>query len=250
MTAKPGLRVLLYGAEAQHLAPLVQRHANLTLVEAEPDVVVSYGGDGTLLAAELAYPGLPKVPVLNSTRGHRCIPHPPDEVIALLADGALVSNIYTKLECAIYRNTTPEPQKIITPLNEIMVLKGHVNSAVRYKLWVNGDPYEGGLEILGDGVIVCTPFGSTAYFSKVTRGVFRQGIGVAFMASAEHVSHIVVPEDSVIRLLITRGPAVLAYDNSEDRLPVDAGDELAVLKHPRGATILACGFVRRLAEPF
>lgn len=244
------VRLLLFGAEAQSLLPEIAKFANLVVVDRDPDVVVSYGGDGTLLAAELAYPSLPKVPVLNSARGHRCIPHPPANVIQLLAEGALVSHTYTKLECAIYQNTIPEPQQIITPLNEITLHKGRINSAVRYKLWINGDPYERGLEILGDGAIVCTAFGSTAYFSKVTRGVFTQGIGVALMATAEHVNHLIVPEDSVIRLRITRGPAILSYDNSQDYLPLEAGGELVVRRNPRGATILACGFVRRLSEPF
>jgi len=249
-TPPENLRLLLYGSEARNLLAEIRRYPNLEVVKESPDVVVSYGGDGTLLAAELAYPGLPKVPILNSTRGNRCLPHPPAEVIACLAQGSLVGNTYTKLECAIYHNTTPEPRQIITPLNEITVHKGRINSAVRYKLWINGDPYERGLEILGDGIIVCTPFGSTAYFSKVTRGVFTQGLGLAFMATSEHVNHVVTPESSIIKVAITRGPAILAYDNSQEYVPLEAGDELVVRKHPQGATILACDVVRRLAEPF
>jgi NAD+ kinase len=81
------LNVALFGAQADTLIPDIQRHENLRLTEHEPDVVVCFGGDGTLLAAELHYPGLPKVPILNSRRGHRCIPQPAGEVIDGLGGG-------------------------------------------------------------------------------------------------------------------------------------------------------------------
>ena len=257
MTTTPGKRtrvkpvkVLLFGAEAQHLEREFEPYPNLTLVETDPDVVVCFGGDGTLLAAELQWPGLPKVPILNSQRGHRCIPHRPAQVIADLAEGMLVRNQYSKLVCAIHRRETAEPERIVTPLNEINVHKERINSAVRYKLWIDGEAYEDGLEILGDGFIICTPFGSTAYFSKVTRGTFKWGIGIAFKASNQQINHLVLPPDGIVRVLITRGPAQLAVDSADEYIRLVEDDELVVRKLPKGATILTCGPVRRLDEPF
>ena len=90
-TECPQLRVALFGAEAEALIPHLARYANLELVEKAPDVVVSFGGDGTLLAAELRWPGCPKVPILNSRLGHRCIPHPAADVIEALALRAKLS---------------------------------------------------------------------------------------------------------------------------------------------------------------
>ncbi len=251
MTDSPSeCKVLLFGAESHLLRPEVEKLPGLRLVESGADVVVCYGGDGTLLAAELAYPGLPKVPILNSRVGHHCIRHAPDEVLNALAENRLTRTEYKKLACAIHRAGKSEPERVLTPLNEIVVSKGRANAAVRWQLWVNGDPYEEGVEIIGDGLVVCTPFGSTAYFRNITRGVFSRGLGVAFIAINHQVNHLVLPTDAVIRVHITRGPALLAFDCAPEDIPLDAGDELVCRKHPHGATILTCGPVRRLSEPF
>lgn len=243
-------KVLLFGAESHLLRPEVEKHPGLRLVDEDADVVVCYGGDGTLLSAELQYPGLPKVPILNSKVGHHCIRHAPGEVLEALAAGRLTRNEYKKLACAIHRAGRTEPERILTPLNEIVVSKGRVNAAVRWQLWINGEPYEDAAEIIGDGLVVCTPFGSTAYFRNITRGVFSRGLGVAFIAISHQVNHIVLPSDSVVRVLIARGPALLACDCAPEDIPLEAGDELVCRKHPQGAIILTCGPVRRLNEPF
>ncbi len=248
---KDGMRVALFGAESHVLTPEIARHAGLRLVTRAPEVVVCYGGDGTLLAAELKWPGLPKVPILNSKVGHHCIRHRPREVITALARQTFTVNTYNKLECAIHRAGKSAPDRVVTPLNEIVVSKGRVNTAMRWQLWVDGTPYENGVEIIGDGLVVCTPFGSTAYFRNITRGVFVKGIGVAFIAvSQQQVNHLVLPSDSVARVLITRGPALLAYDCAAEDIVLHTGDELVCRKHPHGATILTCGLVRTLNEPF
>lgn len=243
------LNVALFGAQAESLAPEIEKHENLRLTPDAPDVVVSYGGDGTLLASELHYPGVPKAPILNSRRGHRCIPQPPEEVIAGLAAGGLFANSYTKLECRLELKGQPSPKPLLA-LNEFSVHMGRLNSAVRWQLWINEDPYEDGLEILGDGFLVCTPFGSTAYFSKITRGLFTKGIGVAFKATTEHTDHLVLPADVGLRFRITRGPAVLAWDSATEFYNLNDGDNLFLRKSPQSAVILTCGPVKRLDEPF
>jgi len=247
----PSIRVALFGAESNALKPEIARHGILRIVKNDPDVVVCYGGDGTLLAAELQWPGLPKVPILNSKVGHHCLRHHPREIITALARQKLTVNTYNKLECAIHRAGKSTPDRVLTPLNEIVVSKGRVNTALRWQLWVDGTPYENGAEIIGDGLVVCTPFGSTAYFRNITRGIFVKGIGVAFITvSQQHVNHLVLPSDSVARVLITRGPALLAFDCAQEDILLETGDELVCRKHPHGATILTCGPVRKLNEPF
>jgi NAD+ kinase len=247
---QPLKRVLLFGAHASKLKPELEKHPELEVVTRDPDVVVSYGGDGTLLAAELQYPGLPKVPILNSRRGHRCIPHPASQVLEGLARGELHVNEYTKLNCQVNFQDRPEHFRTLTALNEFATHMGRINSAVRFQMWLNDEPYDNGVEILGDGFIVCTPFGSTAYFNKLTRGIFTKGIGIAFKATTEHTSHLVLPADTRIRILITRGPAQLAYDSAPEILTLEAGDDLHFSKHPQGAIILTYGEVKRLDEPF
>jgi NAD+ kinase len=243
-------RAMLFGGDSHRLQSIVESYANLALVESDPDVVVCYGGDGTLLAAELRWPGTPKVPILNSHRGHRCIPHPPEEVIQHLAEGSLIRNEYVKLLCTVNESRAPGSVSPIVALNEINVHMGHINSAVRFKLWLNEDPYDEGVEVLGDGFVVCTPFGSTAYFRHITHGIFTTGLGIAFKATGEKTNHIIVPDDTVMRIEITRGPAVLAFDSSQEYITLEEGDILNMEKHRDSATILTCGAIKQLSEPF
>jgi NAD+ kinase len=237
------MKAILFGAESQKLEPEVRKHSGITLVEEEPDVVLSYGGDGTLLAAERRWPGIPKVPIKNSRRGIRCLAHPPAEVIQRLAEGRLVRTEYLKLACEVQR---ADAAACVTAMNEINVHMGRINSAVRFKLWVDDEPYGEGREIIGDGFVISTPFGSTAYFNHITRGVFYAGMGVAFKAPTEQTDHIVVPEESAINMLISRGPAVLACDNSTEYHKLGEGDSLVVRKHAEPAVLLTW---QRMSHP-
>ena len=234
------MKVTLYGAESENLRPLVEAQAALDLVDEDPDVVVCFGGDGTLLAAELRWPSVPKVPLRNSRRGIRCIPDAPAGVLERLAADTLVAHEHLKLECVVKHESPNDADHALMAINEFSVHKGRTNASVRFQMSFDGKAYgtEADHEIVGDGFVVCTPFGSTAYFNQITRGEFWTGIGVAFMYTSEHTNHLVLPEDTVVRARITRGPAVLAHDNSSEYIDLNAGDELLVKKSQQCAVLL------------
>lgn len=244
------MRAILFGADAETLKHEVRQCAAIEVVDDDPEVVICFGGDGTLLAAELRWPGVPKVPLRNSRRGIRCIPHPPAEVIRRLVEGSLLPTTFGKLECAVYAAGEAQPEGYLTCMNEFNVHMGLINSAVRFKLWIDGHPHEQGQEIIGDGFIVSTPFGSTAYFAQLTHGIFFDGIGIAFKATDTHIDHVVVPAGAEVRARITRGPAKLAYDNAPDYLALSEGDELVVRRHEQAATILTMETVHHPCDAF
>ncbi len=244
------MRVLLFGAQVADIQPYVLDQESLEIVDADPEVVVCYGGDGTLLSAERAWPYVPKVPIRNSRRGNRCIAHPASDVLARLAQGQLVRAEYMKIECEVRRPGHPAPVLEATAMNEFSVHLVRIQSAVRFKLWLDGDPYGNDHEILGDGFVLSTPFGSTAYFKHITRGFFYAGIGMAFKSTSEHTNHFVVPEDTVIRVLITRGPALLAFDNFAEYFQIEEGDDLTLRRHDRPAVLLTWGPMRYPTDAF
>ncbi|HOZ49210.1 MAG TPA: hypothetical protein PLO37_23360 [Candidatus Hydrogenedentes bacterium] len=232
------MKIQLFGAAVDALRPIVTKYGDLRIVQEEPDVIVCYGGDGTLLSAERQWPGVPKVPIRNSRRGNRCIAHPPEAVIERMARGELVPAKYLKVQCTVRHTTQADPAFLLTAMNEFNMHMGRINSAVRFVLWLDEEPYNQGREVLGDGFVVSTPFGSTAYFSHITRGVFHAGIGLAFQNTTEHTNHVIVPESAVVRLRVTRGPAMLAHDNSPNYFHLREGHELVFRKHDQSATIL------------
>ena len=232
--------VLLYGQEAEKLRPLIEKSAGLRLVSKTPETVVCFGGDGTLLAAERLWPGVPKVPLRNSRRGIRCISGPPDGVIAQLAAGRLVPHPQLKLACDVEFADSSRPAQHTVALNEISGHMGRVTSSLRFRVWFDGRPYGTARdhEFIGDGFVVSSPFGSTAYFNQITHGVFLQGIGVAFKYTNEQTTHVIVTEGTVVRVQITRGPAMLAHDSAPDIIDADTGDTLTIRRAEEQAVLL------------
>jgi len=234
------MKISLYGAEAEKLRPIVAKHPSLQIVPDRADTIICYGGDGTLLTAEHLWPGVPKVPLRNSRRGIRCISDPPEDVIAKLAQGRLVPQKHLKLACVVEFPAGAQPAHHLLALNEVSVHMGRVTSALRFRVWFDDRPYGSApdREIIGDGFVVSSAFGSTAYFNQITRGVFLQGIGVAFKYSNEQTTHVIVPEDTVVRVQITRGPAVLAHDSSPDIIDAIGGEMLTIRRASEAAVVL------------
>ena len=234
------MNVTLFGAEAQKIQSLVESIEGLSLVSKNADVIICYGGDGTLLAAEQRWPSVPKVPLRNSRRGIRCISDDPKGVLKKLAKVQLRESNYLKLECKVCYADPEKRDSNLLAINEFTVHMGRVNAAVRFKCWFDDKPFGDAedREIIGDEFMVSTPFGSTAYFNEITRGIFWSGIGVALMYAREKTNHVVLPEEVDVRTEITRGPAVLAYDNSSEYIELVEGDTLVIKRHEHPARFL------------
>ena len=79
-------------------------------------------------------------------------------------------------------------------------------------------------------IIVATPFGSTGYYRSITDSFFEIGIGLAFNNSTEQVDHVVLSDESEIKLKIVRGPAIVYTDNQEKTSTLAEGDEVVIRK--------------------
>jgi NAD+ kinase len=222
-------RVLVLGHDAETIRRLV-RDKGLEDVNTEPDVILTHGGDGLLLGSEREWPGVPKLALRWSRRGRKCEPHQIEEALDRLIGGQLERRTFLKLRGQAQGET-------LVGLNDVVVHNAQPTSGVRYRVWI--DEQEFSDEITGDGVVVATPFGSTAYYRSITRGTFRVGIGLAFNNSIEQVDHLVLPEESVIRVRITRGPAIVLADNSPRVIHLDDGDEAVIRRAGEEAVLLS-----------
>jgi NAD+ kinase len=193
------------------------------VVDADPDFVVCFGGDGTVLFGERSFPGVPKL-VVKTSRVCRRYGYVPDELVGVLGriregDFELVKELKLVGEARGVR---------LVGLNEVQVHLKLPFSAVRFSVFVEGKEYEG---LIGDGVIVATPFGSGGYYAATGGKRFERGIGISFNnLHRRKVQSFVVSEDSVVELFIGRGPAWFLADNAERFVELNARDSATVRK--------------------
>jgi NAD+ kinase len=193
------------------------------VVEESPDFVVCFGGDGTVLFGERVFPGVPKL-IVKTSRVCRRYGYAPHELYSLLSrvrEGELRFHEELKLvgEAGGVR---------LVGLNEVQLHIKSPISAVRFSLSVDGKEFE---SLIGDGVIVASPFGSTGYYAATGGQRFEEGIGISFNnLHNSRVGSFVVSEGSVVGLTVNRGPAWLLADNDEHFVEMNAGDSATVRK--------------------
>lgn len=189
-----------------------------------PEVIVTIGGDGTLLGSEREYPGIPKLGLRYSTRPDAIYENSDiNQELHNLANGKYDNKIkeFFKLNVKIGNNK-------IVGLNDISIKPTNPLSAIRCLVNVNGNDYTN--IIIGDGLVVSTPLGSNAYYRSITHSIFQVGIGIAFNNCTESVDHLVVDENSIIKIHIKRGPAFIAADNDQNIILVNENDEIIIEK--------------------
>lgn len=190
------------------------------VVKHRPEIVVALGGDGTFLWAEKVYPGVPKVFIYDSKTCPKCSIVNVADVLAKL--GIMKFREEIKLEAFVGK-------KKISALNDINI---HYTPprALRYDVQVNGKSVAE--NVIGDGVVVSTPFGSPAYFHSITGKTFRKGIGIAFNNLTKKMKTLVVKDDSVIKVVIKRENGIAAWDTEPKPLKIKEGTEIIIRKSP------------------
>ena len=224
------LRIAICGRNLPVLRQLLATFP-VTVVEAKPELVISYGGDGALLGAERDFPGVPKLPLRDSCRNPQCPAHGEEKALDLFVQGKLKPMPLMKLEAAC-------GEKTLIGVNDIMLHNRVTTSAIRYRIWLDGELYAN--RIVGDGLVAATPFGSSGYYRSITHSIFKLGIGLAFNNSTEPTDHLVLRDDTLIRVEILRGPAVLLADNcpAAHTIHLKRHDIITIRKSPQTASVL------------
>ncbi len=186
-----------------------------------PEFVISYGGDGTLLRAEHKYPGIPKLFLRNSLIGNLGFKESNEEVLENFFNDTYEVKKYFKIEAEI-------KDKTICAVNEFSIKNKNPRHSIRFDVYVNENKILN--HIIGDGLMASTPIGSTGYYRSITRSTFELGIGVAFNNTTEQYNHMVLKQDSIIKIVILRGPAFCYVDNHDDEITLEEGDEVIIKK--------------------
>ncbi len=215
------MKIAVYGKTPESKAQLLKaiKKAGFTYDEKKPELVISYGGDGTFLWAERTYPGIPKALFRHSTICKKCHNLPIDHALALLNKRKYRIISHHKLQARI--GTTA-----LLATNDIVIRNALPTHALRFTVTVNGKRIN--REFIGDGIVVATTFGSTAYFHSITRKTFTKGIGIAFNNTTVEQKPLFLPEKAVIKLTVTRGEGLLAADNEQRMVVITPGKSVTI----------------------
>jgi len=212
----------------EKIKELVQQKG-FEIVDTGADFVVSFGGDGTLMNSEEAYPNIPKIVLRESEICKKCSNLSNEQVL-----DAIINKKY-KIEELIKLEASAKGKTLIG-LNDVIVHNKDARRGIRYKVTINNN--QESKEIIGDGVVIATPFGSTAYYRSITDSFFEVGLGLAFNNSTEQADHMVLKDDSKISISITRGPALVYSDNKDDFIELENGDSVEIKKAENTARII------------
>ncbi|WP_334314167.1 NAD(+)/NADH kinase [Aneurinibacillus sp. Ricciae_BoGa-3] len=223
----------------QVMADLIDRQ-DLSLAIAEfhkcVDIVFVLGGDGTLLglARELApY----SIPILGINLGHLGflseaepddLPHAVDQIL----DGDFCVEHRMMLECEVIREGRRLHPSIA--LNDIGIAKGSFNRMIKCKVFVD-DLYAASFN--GDGVIVSTPTGSTAYSLSAGGPIVVPYINAIVLTPvAPHsltARPIVLPADEEIHVVVeaTHQDIGITIDGQQG-YPLEVNDEIVIRRSP------------------
>jgi NAD+ kinase len=195
------------------------------LVEENPELVISYGGDGMFLISERVFPGVPKILIRDSEVGNMTHDFDICKVIDLYMGGKFSLVESRKLKGV--RRGKFEVRELIG-VNDIVVRNSLPTEAIRFRYRVNEGEWSPVL--IGDGIVVSTPYGSNkgAYFYSIVRKKFDCGIGVAFNNVTEERAPLILAADDFLEVELVRGIGVMVADNNRDYINLESGDKIKV----------------------
>lgn len=220
---KNKIRILIVSDHLEKAKKLFLKHKkDIDIVKDNPDIVVTFGGDGTFFKSEFLYPNIPKVYLKYSRIGKLANDKSNEKLISHILKGEYKIEEKTKLEIS-YKN------KKMFAMADVLIHNHNPFAAIRTKVSLDNKLIQNS-EIIGDGILISTQIGSTGYYKSITRSYFESDdqIGLAFNNAIDQVSHIVLKKDRIIKIEITRGIADIFADNQQDKWELDSGDILEI----------------------
>jgi NAD+ kinase len=214
------------------------------------DLIVAIGGDGTLLAAARRV-ARHDVPLIGVNRGRLgfltdITPEQMLEAIDRILDGDFLAEQRRLLHAQIVPQGRKErAQRGMLALNDVVLQKGETGRMLDFVTNVDGVYVN---THRGDGLIVATPTGSTAYALSCGGPIIQPNVDAVVMVPiCPHTLSdrpVVLPDSSRIEVLAETGDDSQAHvvcdgeelgriDN-QAKLLIRRADETVTLLHPRG----------------
>jgi len=240
-----GLRVLIAAEDAPGALPGLQRVPRAELPR-QASLLFSIGGDGTLLqSARLVAPH--GVPLMGINRGRLgfltdVLPQEMAACVEALINGQCTADSRSLLEARLVRASG-----IVTldALNDVVLLRRETGRMLDFETRVSGSYVN---SHSGDGFVVATATGSTAYALSCGGPIIDPRLNVLLMVPiCPHTLSdrpIVVPGDAEVEInLVAQGAgradvtcdgALLGDMEPGDKLQISAGARRVTLLHPPG----------------
>ena len=214
------MKIYLFGRNSKNIEELVKK-VGFEKVTSNPDVIISYGGDGTLLSSERKYPTVPKLPIRDSLICKKCPEHEDEIILRKLIEGKLKLKDYRKLETEIL-------YKKFYALNDFVVRNSDPTHTIRFKMTVPGHPEldSGSKLLIGDGVVIATHFGSSGYFKSITGKTINKDFALAFNNTTEKLTPVFLKDNDQVHFELVRGKASFSFDNNPDIFIIDEGSQI------------------------
>lgn len=206
------------------------QNLGFVLDKKKPEFVVSVGGDGTFLHSERLYPGVPKLLSRDSVICQKCGNMLLGSMLKRIAAGKHRIRKYNKVEATV-------AGKKLLATNEIIIRNHFPGHAIRFNVLINGKSL--GPAMIGDGIVVSSVYGSTAYFKSITGKSFASGIGVAFNNLTLRRKHLFLPANSRVVFKLVRGLAVVSADNNPKSILISQGKCVSVKQSSKVTRIVA-----------
>jgi NAD+ kinase len=208
------------------------------------DVVISLGGDGTMLrAVDLAYEeGVPVLGVNAGQLGYLTEVEPNDFDAALdrLLDGDY--EVAERMVLEVEVESAGSARGRWFALNEAVLEKVHTGRLVRLDVEVNGAPFT---TYAADGVIIATPTGSTAYsFSARGPIVSPRHRCLLLTPVSPHMlfdRSLVLDAEEVLRFNVCDDRSVVLTADGRELGELAAGDTVSCTGGPLPARIVTLG---------
>ena len=204
------------------------------------DLVIAIGGDGAMLrAARVCAPE--RVPVLGINAGHLGFltevgPDEWENSLAALLKGEYWVETRMMVECAVRRGA----KKLVESdaLNDVVISRGAIARSVLLETYIDGG---WATTYHGDGLIIATPTGSTAYALAAGGPILPPELkNILMVPIAAHLSmdrpmvlsqgatiEVVVDPQSMAEAVVTVDGELIASLESLDRVVIRASDRIS-----------------------
>ncbi|MCC6740291.1 MAG: NAD(+)/NADH kinase [Planctomycetia bacterium] len=206
------------------------------LSRARADLIVLFGGDGSILSVARRLAGN-TIPVLGVNTGRLgfLAEFPLEKIrpsLEALGRGPLKTSARMMFHVEV---AGPSGRRSLIALNDAVIARGSVSRMVHLRLRVGPEPFT---LISGDGLILATPSGSTAHSmaagGPIVDPELQAMIVTPICPHSLSMRPIVLPAQHAIRIDLERrnGDVMLTVDGQEI-LPVEEGDSVTVRKARR-----------------